>query len=76
MSKPKTVTTKIKEIRVSGPWGEYGEVERYQIGTDVTEIKETQREGQMSYIPYVEVWKGDKKFAEFCMHNIVGVYYE
>lgn len=71
-----TTTQPIKSIRVYGPIGEYGDMETYYVGEkDVTEIRAVQKEGSMSYIPYVQVWKGEKLFAEFCQHNITGVYF-
>lgn len=54
--------------------------EKYQAWTlgvnGITEIKIVQKEGPMSFIPYVQVWRGEKLFAEYCQHNIFGVLYE
>ncbi len=48
----------------------------YGVDVDgVTEISETTHPGQYIDIPYVRVWKGEYLFAEFCRHNIVGVFY-
>lgn len=41
----------------------------------VTRIEAFTKSGMYSDIPYVRVWKGDKPEAEFCQHNIVGVYF-
>ena len=66
----------IDSIRIYGPAGEYGEVETYQVGVnDVTEICATTKSGMYSDIPYVTVWMGETLVAEFCQHNIVGVYF-
>lgn len=73
---------KIKSIIIYGPVGEYGEAEAYQVGCDVgggkvvTEIRQTIKSGMHADIPYVQVWYGDELYAEFCQHNIQGVYYE
>lgn len=49
----------------------------YRIGDcDITRIEIVNKEGMYSYIPYVRVWQGDKLFAEFCQHNLVGVWFE
>lgn len=48
----------------------------YTIGRNgVTRIEACQKSGQYSHIPYVRVWAGDTCIAEFCQHNIVGVYF-
>lgn len=41
----------------------------------VTRIEACTKPGLHADIPYVRVWKGDICFAEFCQHNIVGVYF-
>lgn len=41
----------------------------------VTRIEATTKPGMYANIPYVRVWKGDVCEAEFCQHNIVGVYF-
>lgn len=49
----------------------------YAVGRNgVTRIEACQKSGAYSFIPYVRVWKGDVCEAEFCQHNIVGVYFE
>lgn len=49
----------------------------YTVGrNNVTRIEACQKSGQYSNIPYVRVWAGDLCLAEFCQHNIVGVYFE
>ena len=48
----------------------------YRVGKDgVTRIEACIKPGVYSNIPYVRVWKGDVCEAEFCQHNIVGVYF-
>lgn len=48
----------------------------YWVGNrGVTRIEAFTKPGMHSDIPYVRVWKGDKPEAEFCQHNIVGVYF-
>jgi hypothetical protein len=41
----------------------------------VTRIEACQKSGLHANIPYVRVWKGEVCEAEFCQHNIVGVYF-
>ena len=41
----------------------------------VTRIEACTKSGMHADIPYVRVWKGDACAAEFCQHNIVGVYF-
>lgn len=50
--------------------------EAYRVGFDgVTLIEPTTKCGMHADIPYVRVWKGDIAVAEFCQHNIVGIYF-
>lgn len=49
----------------------------YRVGNDgVTRIEACIKPGVYSNIPYVRVWKGEACEAEFCQHNIVGVYFD
>ncbi|OAN52838.1 hypothetical protein A7Q26_06480 [Sphingobium sp. TCM1] len=49
---------------------------RYIVGRNgVTRIDACQKSGLHANIPYVRVWAGDTCLAEFCQHNIVGVYF-
>lgn len=41
----------------------------------VTRIEACTKSGMHADIPYVRVWNGDVCIAEFCQHNIVGVYF-
>ena len=41
----------------------------------VTRIEATVKSGMHADIPYVRVWKGDVCLAEYCQHNILGVYF-
>lgn len=42
----------------------------------VTRIEAFTKSGMHADIPYVRVWKGDQPYAEFCQHNVVGVYFK
>lgn len=42
---------------------------------DVTRIEACTKSGMHADIPYIRVWKGDVCEAEFCQHNIIGVYF-
>ena len=44
-------------------------------GNGVTRIEAFTKSGMHADIPYVRVWKGECPVAEFCQHNIVGVYF-
>lgn len=49
---------------------------QYRVGfSGVTRIEATTKSGMHANIPYVRVWAGDVCLAEFCQHNIVGVYF-
>lgn len=48
----------------------------YRVGKDgVTSIEACTKSGLHADIPYVRVWKDEVCEAEFCQHNIVGVYF-
>jgi hypothetical protein len=48
----------------------------YIVGRNgVTRIEACAKPGMYCDIPFVRVWKGDVCEAEFCQHNIVGVYF-
>ena len=48
----------------------------YRVGNDgVTGIEACTKPGLHCDIPYVSVWAADICLAEFCQHNIVGVYF-
>lgn len=48
----------------------------YRVGRNgVTLIEACTKSGLHADIPYVRVWAGDECKAEFCQHNIVGVYF-
>lgn len=50
--------------------------EDYIVGREmVTRIEATTKSGMHADIPYLRVWSGDTCLAEFCQHNIVGVYF-
>ena len=42
----------------------------------VTRIEKWTKSGSMAALPYVRVWKGDSLAAEFCQHNLAGVYFK
>ena len=41
----------------------------------VTRIEATTKSGLHADVPYVRVWAGESCLAEFCQHNIIGVYF-
>lgn len=59
----------IDAIQVSAETG-------YTVGRcGVTLIEAFTKSGLHTDIAYVRVWKGESPCAEFCQHNIVGVYF-
>ncbi len=65
----------IRYVKVSNEF-EGNEGDGWAVGySGVTEIEMVLRAGLHSDIPYVRVWKGKFMFAEYCLHNIVGVEY-
>jgi hypothetical protein len=48
----------------------------YGVGRNgVTRIEACTKSGMHADIPYVRVWRDETCVAEFCQHNIVGVYF-
>lgn len=57
-------------------WVGSGAGETYCIGIDrVTRIEACTKSGMHAYIPYIRIWSHDDCLAEFCQHNILGVYF-
>lgn len=53
-----------------------GSAEGYSVGTSgITQIEEVDLPGMFADIPYLRVWRGEAVVAEFCRHNIVGIYF-
>lgn len=52
--------------------------ESYRVGgpSGVTKIEATVYPGPHNNIPYIRLYKGDKIFADFCLHNIIGIYFD
>lgn len=48
----------------------------HRVGRNgVTRIEACTKSGPHADIPYVRVWAGEVCLAEFCQHQIVGVYF-
>lgn len=48
-----------------------------RVGRDgVTRIEKAVKTGEMSYIPYVRVWRGDVAISEHSQHKLSGVYFK
>jgi len=59
------------------PWNDNDGGLCYRVGYDgVTEIKIVKRHGPMDWLPYVEVWKGERLFAEVPQHQTLTVEYK
>ena len=54
------------------------EEESYRVGgpTGVTEITRFEQPGPYCMLSYVRVWKGSEVFADFTVHQIIGIYYK
>jgi len=54
-----------------------GDLLYYKVARQgVTRIEAITKPGLHCDIPYVQVWRGLECEAEFCQHNIIGVYYD
>lgn len=47
----------------------------FEVGRNCTRIEATTKSGMHADIAYVRVWSGDTAIAEFCQHNIAGLYF-
>lgn len=66
------VKQKITRIQIDNVVGD-----GYIVGTGgITIIEACTKSGMHADIPYIRVWQGDVAIAEFCQHQIVGVYFE
>lgn len=52
-----------------------GNPHTFTVGCGCSEIRETQECGEQAFIPWVEVWNGDKLLARFCQHKLEGIFY-
>lgn len=49
----------------------------YRIGFEgVTQMKIVKRFGPLDFIPYIEVWRGDRLWAEIPQHNTLSVEFQ
>jgi hypothetical protein len=47
-----------------------------EVGNNgITRIEAFTKSGLHADIPYVRAWKGEHPYAEFCQHNVLGVYF-
>lgn len=53
------------------------EEEWYRVGgpIGVTKIERFEQPGPHCMLPYIRVWKGPNPFADFALHQIIGIYY-
>lgn len=67
----------IRSIQIDQGTPGYAAPDKYEVGkAGVTRIEAATKSGMHADIPYVRVWAGEEAIAEFCQHNIVGVYFE
>ena len=54
---------------------ERGNPRIFTVGCGCTEIREVEENGEYCYLPWVEVWDGDKLLARFCQHKLEQIIY-
>jgi hypothetical protein len=65
------------EIEVVTVVDREGATEYYRVGAgQVTKIEAVEKSGLHANVPYVRVYRNGVPYAEFCQHNIVGVYFK
>lgn len=74
MSFEHPVTQPVRRILVWQPDYPAQQIE-YEVGYGCTRIEATTKSGLHADVPYFRVWDGDTAVAEFCQHNIVGVWF-
>lgn len=47
----------------------------FTVGSNCTSIEACTKSGMHADIPYVRVWQDEVALAEFCQHQIVGVWF-
>jgi hypothetical protein len=52
-----------------------GNPHTFTVGRGCTEIREVEENGEMAFIPWVEVWDGDKLLARFNQHKLEHIIY-
>ena len=58
-------------------WADYEGECVWVVGqSGVTRIEKAVKTGEMSYLPYVRVWKGDILAAEHSQHRLTGVFFK
>lgn len=54
---------------------EHGNPHTFTVGCDVTEIREVEENGEYAFVPWVEVYNGEKFLARFNQHKLDQVIY-
>jgi hypothetical protein len=52
-----------------------GNPQVFDLGYNCTEIREVEENGEMAFIPWVEVWATDKLLARFNQHKLEHILY-
>ena len=54
------------------------EEEYYTVGgpVGVTKIEKIELPGPHCMLTYIRIWKGEQIFADFALHQIIGIYYK
>ena len=52
-----------------------GNPHTFTVGCGCTEIWETEENGEYAYVPWVEVWDGDRLLARFNQHKLEHIIY-
>lgn len=53
----------------------HGNPHTFTVGCDVTEIREVEECGEMAFIPWVEVWNGDRLIFRSNQHKLEHIVY-
>ena len=52
-----------------------GNPRTFTAGSDCTEIRETEENGEYTMMPWIEVWSGDQLIARFNQHKLEYIFY-
>lgn len=52
-----------------------GNPHTFAVGKGCTEIREIEENGELAFIPWVEVWDGDKLLFRANQHNLEHIFY-
>lgn len=53
-----------------------GNPQQFVVGRNCTEIRETQEEAEVCYVPWLEVYADDRLVARFNQHKVEHIFYQ